>query len=94
MYMIEGGWSGYHSGQAHVAHREYTSDKRLIKAVEKLGVISFTDGTSLYLTVTDVGGKKPFPAKDGYRSLIRDCISAGVNSVAALMARAKGAAAS
>ena len=86
MYMIEGIWIGYRSSQDHVVHRTYhrKSDKKFVERVKALGhSITFTDGTSLRLTVSEVTHKTGREIH-GYDSLIRDCAYAGVNSVAAL----------
>lgn len=85
-WMIEGTWSGYTSSQSRVAHREFTTREAFAKEVEKLGVIRYTDGTCLDLSVSrrEGHGKRP-PVINGYNTLIRDCISAGVHSVDALL---------
>lgn len=80
-HTIEGTWTGYTSSQRRVVHREHTRSESRIEAVRKLGSIAYTDGTRLLLHVSE--GKRGKP-KDGYGSLIRDCIAQGVNTVAEL----------
>ncbi len=83
-FLIEGQWSGYRSSQQRIVHREYTTNKKLADAVSAMHAIRYTDGTCLYLTVTNKGRGKRLPEINGYGSLIRKCAHAGVNSVEAL----------
>lgn len=86
MYMLEGEWSGYTSGQRRVVHREYlklTGNRAFIPWLQKTCAIYFTDGTALQLSIREVDRKKE-TLINGYSSLIRDCFYENVNSVAAL----------
>ncbi len=88
-YKIEGEWSGYTSSQRHVVHRKYTTDRLLAEQVKKLNFIVFTDGTTLNLRVSESNGGVKEREIDGYSSLIADCLSQNVNTVAALSNAAK-----
>lgn len=96
-YMITGEWSGPSSpagNYTRIVHREYlradTAAKHaFVEKVRNLNLIRYTDGTALYLHVEAMPPRaKRRPTINGYGSLIRDCISYGVNSVDALI-RAK-----
>lgn len=84
--MIEGTWSGYSSSQRRVCHREFTNRAKFADAVRELRWIRFTDGTVLEINVTDIGdGRKSKPKPvNGYSTLIRECLYAGVNAVSDL----------
>ena len=77
-FILEGEWSGYHSGQARVVHR----------TIEKHGdfphAIRYTDGTCLYLTTRPALPRERVKEIHGYDSLIKDCVRLGVDSVTAL----------
>lgn len=85
-YIIEGEWSGYHSGQTRVVHRTVhgRSYKKLRDFAESAHSIGFTDGTSLRLSVRDCKPRERVKEINGYGSLINDCCYHGVTSVAAL----------
>jgi hypothetical protein len=83
-FVIEGEWSGYHSGQQRVVHRTVheASERRLRAWADKTHAISYTDGTRLILSVRDCKPRER--VKDiinGYTSLIRDCVYYDVSSV-------------
>lgn len=83
-YVIEGVWSGYVSRQSRVVHREVTKRSEYAEAVEKLRSITYTDGTSLALTVRPANPRERVMVNDQYGRLIRDCIRHGVRAVAEL----------
>lgn len=89
-FCIEGEWTGYHSGQRRVVHREYTTSSKFAEKVAALGWITYTDGTALSLTVKPYrradNGKK-LPAISGYTSLIRDCVFYGTGQVSELSSK-------
>jgi len=82
-FIIEGTWSGYHSGQERVAHRTVykASRKKLREWAEKTHGIRYTDGTMLYLSVRDCKPRERVREINGYVSLIEDCAYFGVDSV-------------
>ena len=88
-FVIEGEWSGYRSSQQRVVHRTVHngSDKSLRDWAERTYGIRYTDGTLLYLSVRDCKPRERIKQIHGYDSLIRDCHSKNVDSVAALYAR-------
>lgn len=90
-YVIEGTWSGYHSGQQRVVHREVTRDAARVEWARTAGGIVYTDGTWLYIDVREARPRERVVEISGYGSLISDCVAAGVNSVSALMAVRRGA---
>jgi len=77
MYMIEGRWSGYHSGQSRIVHREYLpkSRRKFVEAVKSLGRIQFGDGTMLFLEAREVPSRAE-PTINGYGEMIRDKVYA------------------
>lgn len=85
-YIIEGEWTGYHSGQRRVVHRTVHTDPKLRAWAEKTYAITYTDGTQLILIVRDVTPREKVEEKHGYDSLIRDCFQQHVTSVSALQA--------
>jgi hypothetical protein len=87
-YMIEGEWTGYTRNQQRVVHREYTQDAKFAIAVQRIGWITYTDGTGLRLSVTEHKGRKVLPPNNGYGSLIRQCVDAKTGQVADLARRA------
>ena len=88
-FIIEGEWSGYHSGQQRVVHRTTHADteKRLRAWADKTYGIRYTDGTMLLLSVRDCKPRERVAEIHGYTSLIRDCADYGVGSVAELPRR-------
>lgn len=82
-FVVEGTWSGYSSSQRRVAHREVVHAS-LAAAIQRLGAIRYTDGTSLYLSVRPAMPRERVEINNQYGDLIRQCLRAGVNSVAAL----------
>jgi hypothetical protein len=78
-YVIEGTWSGYHSGQRRVAHREVIAESRAKKFV--LTCIRYTDGTTLDITLRPAEYREKVKEISGYRSLIRDAEMLGKSYV-------------
>ena len=77
MKKIEGIWTGgYRGSQRLCVHREYTSDRRRVLAVEEMGSIPFGDGTRLILSVTEAkrGERAINPPCNGYGTLISKCV--------------------
>lgn len=85
-FIIEGEWSGYHSGQRRVVHRTVHSRayKSLRAWVERVGCIIYTDGTSLDLTVRDCKPRERVQQINGYGRLIAECAHHNINCVAQL----------
>jgi hypothetical protein len=75
-YVLEGEWSGYHSGQQRMVHREVVTKKRA-EALRKLHTIRYTDGTVLYINVRQAKPRENVESKLGYVSLIRDAERSG-----------------
>ena len=86
-FVIEGTWSGYRSEQGRVVHVSVhgRSCKALRAFVEETPVVSYTDGTGLYLTVRDCKPRERVVERRTYSSLISDCCRYDVWSVSALM---------
>lgn len=82
-WVVEGEWTGYHSGQRRVVHREIVSAKEA-EAIGKIGYIRYTDGTGLALTTRAALPRERVQQVLGYRSLIRQCVTAGHGDVARL----------
>ena len=82
-FIIEGEWSGYHSGQRRVVHRTVHkgSYKKLRAWAQKTHSVLFTDGTALRLTVRDCKPREKVQQIKGYVSLISDCAMYDVDSV-------------
>ena len=80
-FVLEGEWTGYHSGQARVVHRTVERHDRFPSAIR------YTDGTCLLLTVRPAKPRERVSEIHGYDSLIRECVAKGVDSVAALYAK-------
>ena len=89
-FIIEGEWSGYHSGQRRIVHRTvHPSSRNKLRAwAEKTRGILYTDGTMLYLTVRDCKPRERVKEILGYVKLIDDCFFYSVDSVASLPKRA------
>lgn len=87
-FIIEGEWSGYHSGQQRVVHRTVHKPafKKLRAWAEKVHGIRYTDGTMLYLKVRDCKPRERVQQINGYVSLIAECALYGVGSVDELQA--------
>jgi hypothetical protein len=50
-YIVEGEWSGHHSGQRRIVHREVIKPtKQWLPNLLNLRSIRYTDGTLLYIT--------------------------------------------
>jgi hypothetical protein len=82
-YILEGTWSGYTSGQSHVAHREAITPKKAEKLKGVRG-IRYTDGTYLWLDVRPALPYEKVSPINGYNKLIDECIRKGVYDVAQL----------
>jgi hypothetical protein len=80
-FVLEGEWTGYHSGQARIVHRTVETHDRFPRS------ILYTDGTCLLLTVRPAQPREKVKEIHGYDSLISDCVRKGVASVAALYAK-------
>jgi hypothetical protein len=86
-YILEGEWSGYHSGQQRIVHRTVISEQRAKKINEqKLSCITYSDGTSLDLTLRPAKPRERVKESHGYDSLIDDCLHYKVCSVMDLIA--------
>lgn len=85
-FVVEGEWSGYHSGQTRIVHRTVHSGsyRKLRQFCSDVGSIEYTDGTCLRLSVRDCKPRERVTEIRGYTSLINDCCYHGVSSVAAL----------
>jgi hypothetical protein len=80
-YVLEGSWSGYSGNQSRVCHRSLISAKEKAERVSKLGAISFTDGTWLYLSVRRKLPHEKIGLYGNYSELIDECLAYGVSSV-------------
>lgn len=93
-FVIEGVWSGHRASQSKVVHRQaYASAgwKKLRAWAEQARCISFTDGTSLDLSVRDCKPRERVEEVRGYTRLIEDCARHDVASVVALLAAQQAA---
>jgi hypothetical protein len=89
-FVLEGEWSGYHSGQRHVVHRTVITQKQLDKINEqKLSCIRYTDGTYLSLRTFAAKPRERVSEIHGYDQLIEDCIFQKCNSVDELIKKRK-----
>lgn len=92
-YVIEGTWSGYHSGQRRVCHRRVLT-KRQAEAQSKISCIAYTDGTTLSLSVRPATFREKVQEIRGYDGLIYDAVRHGMTgycSVDAIVAANKAA---
>ncbi len=91
-FVIEGEWSGYRSSQARVVHRQVypASHKRLRAWVEKTHAITYSDGTTLLLSVRDCQPRERVKEIKGYTSLIADCAYYDVHLVDDLPSARRG----
>jgi hypothetical protein len=69
-FVLEGEWSGYHSGQQRVVHREVTTSEARLKITG----IRYTDGTCLYLTARPCKPRERVKPMLSYKSLLDDCV--------------------
>lgn len=80
-YVIEGEWSGYHSGQRRIVHREvYQSYRKVspfIESIRAIHAIGYDDGTSLFLTVREAKKREKVQLIHSYSELIRDAVHLG-----------------
>lgn len=83
-FVLEGEWTGYYARQRKVVHRTITTRP---EKYEKLGCITYTDGTGLVLTVRACEPREKVKEIHGYDSLIADCLFYGVDRVDLLPAR-------
>jgi len=83
-YVIEGTWSGYTSRQQRTVHCEVTTDEKLVRKIEKIHGIRYTDGTMLYLSVRPCVYMERVTERKSYTGLIRDCARHNVWSVGEL----------
>lgn len=86
-FVIEGEWSGYRSSQQKVVHRSVHagSEKKLRAWAEKAYAITYTDGTTLRISVRDCAPRERVKQQLGYMTLIRDCAYHNVSSIDALI---------
>jgi len=82
-FIIEGEWSGYHSGQRKIVHRTvHKANRKRLKAwAENSGYIRYTDGTTLSISIRDAQPREKVKEIHGYDSLINDCVYHNVTSV-------------
>ena len=82
-FVIEGEWTGYHSGQRRVVHRTvHDGAYKILRAwAEKTHAIRYTDGTCLVLSVRDAKPRERVKPINGYTSLILNCAHHDVSSV-------------
>ncbi len=93
-YVLDGTWSGYLGGRDRIVHRTVISEKKALEIRSaKLDSISFTDGTTLRLTVRESEPREHIREQDEYGRLINGCLQHGVRSVEALLRKEKGNAA-
>lgn len=89
-WIIEGTWSGYTSSQSRVVHRRVTSRKAQAEFWKKLHGITYTDGTSLFLSTRETKPREKVKELHGYDELVRDCERfqlSGWTSVMAIVAK-------
>ena len=82
-FILEGTWTGYTSSQQRVVHRRvFPVTRRKLRAwAEKTWAITYTDGTSLIISVKDAKPREKVKEIRGYDSLINDCFHYDVSSV-------------
>lgn len=85
-WLIEGTWRGYRSSQDRVVHRSITKDRKIAEQIGKQYGITYTDGTTLELTVRPLNkGERVKDLKNSYGSLICDCLRYDVWTVDGLV---------
>lgn len=86
-YVLEGEWTGYHSGQRRVVHRTVVSEQKAKRISEqKLFWIGYSDGTSLMLNLRPAKPRERVQQIHGYDSMIDDCLHYKVSGVMDLIA--------
>jgi hypothetical protein len=84
-YVLEGTWSGYHSGQRRVVHRTVIAEFQAKQIKEQgLSYIEYSDGTHPDLNIRVAVPRERVKEIHDYDSLIGDCLHYKVNSVVAL----------
>ncbi|HZZ82028.1 MAG TPA: hypothetical protein VFE62_26245 [Gemmataceae bacterium] len=74
-YILEGTWSGYHSAQRRIVHRQ------LFRKPVNLSCIRYTDGTTLDISVRPAKPRERVKEIHGYTSLVRDALAIGKDYV-------------
>jgi len=95
-FVIEGEWTGYQSSQRRVCHREVltiTNPKtsKVLKALQSLYSIPFSDGTSLVISVREARYREKVAELHGYTKLIRDAMYAEIDKQEKVEVAAPGA---
>ena len=81
-YEITGEWSGNDNGKPRIVYREYTTDKKFVEDITKLGYIRYSDGTFLNLDSRQMEyGERKKSNMLNYASTVRKCILKGSNNV-------------
>lgn len=80
-YVLEGTWTGYTMGQSRVVHREvidtrHTSSK-YIESLRRLHMITYTDNTSLILSLREARPREKVKRIASYSSLIQEAVASG-----------------
>jgi hypothetical protein len=77
-YVVEGKWSGYHSGQQRVVYREVIKpNKKSSERWKNLHSIRYTDGTLLCISIREAKPRERIEQKLSYKSLVRDALYSG-----------------
>lgn len=88
-FVIEGEWTGYTRAQTHVVHRTVTTMRHVAEWFQEHRIISFTDGTSLHISVRKAEPRERVKEIHGYDELLDNCRMEKVDSVNALVDRRK-----
>lgn len=83
-FLVEGEWTGYHSGQRRVVHRtvhDRAFDNKFHSWIKDVPAITYTDGTQLLLRVRDLELYERVTEIRGYDKLLRDCFKHNVTRV-------------
>lgn len=83
-YLLEGEWSGYVSSQRKVVQREVIT-RKFMEMMGSHRSITYTDGTSLILSIRPCKPGERVSEINQYGSLIRDCVYADIWTVQGLV---------
>jgi len=75
-FVLEAEWSGYHSGQRRVCHREVLTRQR--EAFEAIKSVRFTDGTYLEVSVRDAEPNERVQEIKSYTEVLHGAAAKGL----------------
>ena len=81
-YVLEGTWSGYHSGQRHVCHRTVTTRPERYKGIDS---ILFSDGTYMSVRLRQCKPREKIQEIHRYDELFRRVADQGLKGSVSVM---------